>query len=277
MTRLAKKIGSMRKAKGILAFALCISLLAFSAATPAMAADSEVITVSLRIEGLEGTLYYNKQVDIAAEATVTALLTAVNGMEGSPEITITEVGFGSYVSDVNGLSEFAHGGMSGWSYRVNGESPTVGIDDCILESHDEVVCFYGDPFGIGMQYPLVDISRLRSGGIIRFTSIDTTYDEQWNPIYTENPVDRATVTFDGLTRTTNDDGEITLPDSARLPGFRSLRIERYDEETGVPTVLRFASDYVIYVPLGDTPKDDLHGLAAMFLKALFQMLLSYSS
>ena len=256
----------MKRTGKIIALALTVFMLAGAAGMAAASAPEENggIVVSLRVEGIEEPLYYNREIRLAAESTVTELLAEVNLMEDGPEIAISDSGYGAYISAIDSLEEFAFGAMSGWSYRVNGLSPTFGIDQCVLEDGDEVVCFYGDPFGIGMQYPAVDISRLFSDGIVKFTSVDATYDEDWNEILTENPVAAAIVSFDGDPFTTNDDGEIALADTAGIAGFHKLQIERYDEETGVPTVLRLAPDFEIYVPFADTPDDAWYTDAVMY-------------
>ena len=238
----------MNKTKKTIALALIIIALTNLTAITALAAENETITVSLRIEGLDGPLCYEKTIKLQNGATVADLMETVNSMENQPEIKLTAGAYGSYVSEIAGLTEFGHGDMSGWSYRVNGASPTYGIDLYKLEDKDEVVYFYGDPFGVGMQYPAADISGIQSDGKIKFTSIDAEYDEDWNEIIAENPVAGAVVTYDGKKYTTDENGEIKLADLTGATGYHELQIERYDGETGVPTVLRFAPDFKIYVP-----------------------------
>lgn len=244
--------------------AVMLSGLTALTALSAPADGNDKITVSLRIEGIEEPLYYNSEIRISSGATVADLLATVNEMENSPEIKILDGAYGSYVSEIGDLEEFTYGPMSGWSYRINGLSPTFGISMCELGDGDEVVCFFGDPFGIGMQYPVPDLSRLLSGGIIKFTSIDSTFDEDWIEILTENPVKSALVTFDRKIYTTDENGEILIADKTGLSGFHTLQIERYDDETGTPTVLRLAPDYAIYTPFTDTPDGVWYDDAIMF-------------
>ena len=256
----------MKKTSKIIALVTVIVMLAGMAALTAAAAGDEAITVSLRIEGFDETLYY-KQMESAEGTTLTELLAAVGKMEDAPEIAIKEASFGSYVSEVNGLAEFAHGGMSGWNYRVNDESPVVGIDEFVVKDGDEIVLFYGDPYGVGMQYPIADLSRVLSDGIIAFTSRDTTYDEDWNPILEENPVADATVVLDGVTYLTDANGEIVVNSKTGIAGFHKLQIERFDdgdEGTGMPTVLRLAPDHVMYIQFADTPDEAWFDIAVMF-------------
>ena len=254
----------MRKHRKIVALALAVMMLTGMTAVYAASDGGGAITVSLRIEGVDEPLYYSKAIGLEEGATVAELMAAVNETEDSPDIAITDSTYGSYVSEVGGLAEFSHGDMSGWSYRVNGLSPTFGMDEYILEDGDEVVYFFGDPFGIGMQYPVPDLTKLLSDGIIRFTSTDTDYDEDWNEIVSENPVEGAKVTFDGATYITDENGEIKIDGRTGLSGFHPLGIDKFGEDPMVPLVLRFAPDFKVYVPYADTPEGAWYDDAIMF-------------
>jgi len=238
-------------------------MLAGMVSLSALAEESEAIEVSIRIEGLKETLYYDSNMKLAPGATVLDLLELLNDADDAPAIVITDSTYGAYISEIGGLAEFDYGPMSGWSYRVNDEDPAFGISMYKLENNDSVVYYYGDPFGIGMQHPVTGLSRILSEGIITFTSLDTEYDENWNATVAEKPVKDATVTFNGLTYTTNEKGEIKLENKTGLSGFRTLQIERYDE-SGVPTVLRFKPGHEVFVPFADTPAGDWYMNAIKF-------------
>jgi len=244
----------MKKLSKIIAVSLVLMILAGMAPQGAFADEIDMITVSFRIEGVEENIYYNKELKIAEGSTVEDLIKQFRSVSGAPKITVTDSTYGVYISEIDGLAEFAHGGMSGWNYRVNDVEPSFGISLYKLKDSDSVVFYYGDPFGIGMQYPVADWSRILSDGIIRFTSVDTVYDEDWIPTRIVNPVVGATVTFRWNDYITDEKGEIKVTDKTGLSGFRTTQIERYDEQIGVPTVLRFAPDYEIYIPFADTPR-----------------------
>ena len=244
----------MKKLKMIIALTLSVILFAGMAAVSASAEDSGTITVSLRIEAIEECIYYDNAIKIAAGSTVADLMKIISDMEGTPYIAIINGEFGAYVGFIDDLMEFEYGEMSGWNYRVNDIAPSFGISLYTLKDGDCVVYYYGDPFGVGIQCPEADWSGILTDGIIRFSSLDTTYDENWEPTVTENPVAGATVTFRWDTYVTNDRGEIRVEDKTGLSGCRTLQIQRHDEESGVPTVLRFAPDYMIYIPFVDTPQ-----------------------
>lgn len=55
-------------------------------------------------------------------------------------------GLGSaYIEGIGNIYEFDLGDMSGWTYTVNGESPSVGCSDCLVKKGDiikfEYVCY----------------------------------------------------------------------------------------------------------------------------------------
>ena len=270
----------MRKFKTIIALMLAVMMLSGIAtlsayaivpvsdnADPSAAAGADLVkeartvgegmmTVSLRIEGVEKCMYYNKEIVLEDGATVSALIDVVNEMDDAPKITLTESSFGIYVSKIDEYEEFAYGGLSGWLFIINGISGLEGISEAALSDGDSVVFYYGDPYGgPGFQLPVEDISRLSSDGVISFTSEDTDFDDDWNPVVSVNPIVGATVTLDGVKYTTDDNGEITIEDVGSLSDRASLQIEKYDEEVGVPTVLRYAPDYTILITSEGSPDD----------------------
>jgi hypothetical protein len=219
----------------------------------ALADESDGITVSLRIEGIMEYIYYNTMIELNVGATVEDLMKKTDSMDDAPKIVIGETENGAYVSEIDGLAEFDCEGLSGWMFTRNNIEAVAGISETMLENDDSIVFFYADPYGgPGFQYPIVDISMLYSSGIIKFTSKDTTYDAEQNATTSLNPIVMATVTFDDKTYTTNSAGEIVIEDKNGIAGFHELQIEKHDNKTGVPTVLRFAPDYTVYVPFSDT-------------------------
>ncbi len=58
---------------------------------------------------------------------------------GTPEM--------AYVSGIGYLYEFDYGDLSGWVYRVNGESPSVGCGEYVLKDGDEIAWHYSLDLG----------------------------------------------------------------------------------------------------------------------------------
>jgi len=254
----------MLKYMKIITLSIVVLILVSIAALYAVADNSDTIMVSLRIEGIKESMYYDKAIELVAGTNVADLMRNFRGMNGAPRITIKNSEYGAYISEIRGLTEFDYGEMSGWNYRVNGTEPTLGISQYELEDGDAVVCYYGAPYSIGMQYPVANWSSLLSDGVISFTSTDTVYDEDWNPTVRTNPVVGATVMFRWDIYTTDSTGKIRIEDKTGLSGVRSLQIERYDEQSGIPTILRFAPDYEIYIPFADTPDGTWYDEAVRF-------------
>jgi len=255
----------MKKISKTLALALAVLMLMGMTAIHTLAEENrDTITVSVRIEGIKEPMYYNKTIEIEAGATVENLLALVNGMDSTPDIVIIGGEWGAYVSSINDLTEGDYGTMSGWLYYVNGVDPVKSISFCELQDGDVVVCFFSDKFGVGIQFPFIDLSRVYSESVISFLSEDTVYDDEWNETIVLNPVAGASVLFNGIKYTTDENGEIKITNKTGLAGLQSVLIERNDDESGVPTVLRFAPDFEIYVPFADTPENAWFGIPVEF-------------
>ena len=56
-----------------------------------------------------------------------------------------------YVNGINHLYEFDYGDLSGWIYKVNGETVSVGCGQCVLHDGDEIVWHYTLELGIDLD------------------------------------------------------------------------------------------------------------------------------
>ena len=205
------------------------------------------ITVTLRIESIEECVF-ERIIELSDEITLADLMTRVTNEEPELAITIKNMEWGAYITSMCGLDEFDHGGMSGWQFFRNGLEATEGMTNTILTPNDEIVFYYGDSYGLEIttQYPRLDMSRLMSAGIIRIHSWDNVYDENWNAELVDNPVVGAKVTFNSEILITDENGEIKVADKNNVAGINYLKIERYDEESGLPTLIRFEAHQYEY-------------------------------
>ncbi len=206
-----------------------------------------VYNVNVRIEGISECLYCESVSIFGAEYfTAADVLNYVDLQDDS--ITITGIE-DSYITDVNGDSAGAFGGWDGWLYTVNGEEAAVGIGDYQISDGDSILLYFGDPYGAVMQFPIMNYDE--TSGMLTFTSLDTAYDENWNPVVSENPVSGMDVVIDdGTSFVTDENGQVDI--SALASGSYSISWSRYDEN-GLPTVLRSAPD--VYLDLGFTLGD----------------------
>jgi len=191
--------------------------------------------VSFRIEGDKECIYSGIE-EIADGSTLKTLLEAVN-TKASLEMVGLET---NYVTSVKGISSAKYGGWDGWLYLVNGVVPADAIQDCKLKDGDEVVFFFGDPYGVGFQFPEIEIV----GGKIALYSMDTEYDASYNPIVKKKAVASASVSiFDASGKeykyVTDENGEIAVDEALLKPGSYKYKIEKY-AANGLPLVLRSA-------------------------------------
>ncbi|SHH85135.1 protein of unknown function [Sporobacter termitidis DSM 10068] len=219
-------------------FAVFVLLLGLFAA-PAAAAAGPV--VSLRVEGMDKTLYYNSTLAVkdTASATLRGVLDSYNDLAGVPVMTVS-AGGNARVTAVADLKENSRG-SDAWMILLNGESVSEGLDTTMVKAGDEIVVYYGDPSRI--QYPEIDLRRMLSDGVVKFTSRDLTQGNTEGSALPQVPVAGATVVWDSMEYQTDASGEIIIDSTgAGIP--HTVSIERYDE-SGLPTVLRFAPGYSV--------------------------------
>jgi len=118
-----------------------------------------------------------------------------------------------------------------------------------LAEGDSVLLYYGDPYGVGMQFPVADTTDIAEG-VITFTSSDTTYDANYNPVITVNPVNGASViwSYGDTTKeyVTDESGSIQIEEKQLAEGDHAVQIIK-TADSGLPLVLRFAPGYTISV------------------------------
>jgi len=190
-------------------------------------------SVSLRIEGDTSCIYYSAE-EIVPGSSLKSLLTSVN-----EKAALGMVGLETdYITSVKGISSAKYGGWDGWLYLINGTVPSESISDCKLNEGDEIVLFFGDPYGVGFQFPEIEIT---DDGI-SFYSMDTEYDASFNPIVKKKSVVSASVSiFDANGKEhkyiTDENGRINADASLLKAGTYSYSIEKY-AANGLPLVLR---------------------------------------
>ena len=253
--------------KKITAIIMAVLLSIGSMSVTAMAEDE--IKVTLRIEGVAGNFFYDTVT--TSNSNLGDFFEQVNE-DYDISIVIEEGDWGRYLTDINGDKAGDYGDYSGWLFTVNGEDPGVGMDGVELNDGDSVVLYYGDPYGVGFQYPETDTSAIDEG-IIAFTSKDTVYDENYNASLVVNPVAGATVNWytddtNYTTYTTDDSGKVTIDEEYLTNGTHKVTIEKY-ADNGVPVVLRLVPDYTVTVEK-DVDTADASG-AAMYAVIIVAM------
>lgn len=258
----------MKMFKKSMSILLVLMMLISSFAVCSFAADD--VKVSLRIEGIDKCLFYGN-VTVAADSTVLDVIKAADEADENLTATIVDSDYGPYLVDINGIvaGTYTDKMWDGWSYMIDGVAPDVGVSAYKVESDDVIVIYYGDPWNTGMQYPIAHTENIADGEI-SFTSMDTVYDENWNAVTKECAVTGYTLVwgYSGKTVeiTPDENGVCKIPYKYLTIGEHTVQIEKYDEKTGLPTVLRYAPDYSVEIGFFD-------GIMAFF-KMIFEAITS---
>lgn len=254
----------MKKTAKIISASLATLLITSSAVT-AFAAEEKDINVSLRIEGIDSCLLYNSY-ELSEGSTASDLIQYADKLSDAITVTGAENG---YITDVNGETAGKFGGWDGWQYTVNAVSPSVGVNDYTLKNNDTVVLYYGDyPCFI----PQIDTSALYTDGKLSFTAEQTTYDSDWNPTVSTVAIADMTVTFDGHTYTTDENGSITLSKADFTSGEHSVQVAKKNAN-GAPAVCRYADDFTVSIARENTINVSLRieGPEACYLYDTFEI------
>jgi hypothetical protein len=195
------------------------------------------------------------------KTTMLDVIAGYNSLDSIPGISVSDDG--SRIAAVGGLREQSFGGafQDGWTILVNGRKTDEAPDLIAVEPGDVIVICYGDPSLF--QYPEIDLTRMMTDGIVKFTSLDETQNDDGETFPSRNPVVGASVVWDGMKYTTDTDGEIII-DSTGAGIRHTVSIERYCGGT-LPTVLRFAPGTAVMYGYEDVPADAWFFNAVMFV------------
>lgn len=215
-------------------------------------AEGNDVTVSLRIEGITECLYYGN-ITVSKGSTVFDVIKAADEKDDSLDVTFisTEL-YGSYITSINGITAGTYTTMmwDGWLYMVDDVSPDSGVSYYTVSDGEKIVMYYADMGKIGIQYPTIDTSKI-SKGMVSFTSVDTVYDNDYNAVEQVNPVKGYTLLWgykdETIEITPDENGVCKIQYKYLTLGKHSLQIVKYDETTGLPTVLRYAPDFTVSV------------------------------
>lgn len=245
----------MKMFKKSLSVILAIIMI-FSCVAVVSFAGNDTKTVSLRIEGVKECLYYG-DVAIDGETTVLDVIKKADESDKTLSVTVVPSLYGDYITSINGITAGSYTAIKwdGWSYRVDGTEPSVGVSKYTVSGGESIVMYYADPWNTGIQYPIINTDKL-SDGEISFTSLDTVFDsETFESTQKECPVTGYTLIWGvgnkKLEITPDENGVCKIPFKYLTLGKHSVQIEKYDEATGLPTVLRLAPDFAVSINILD--------------------------
>lgn len=240
--------------KKLISMALCLALLL---AVPALAAETETVTVSLRVEGVSENLGTWKNTEVPGTPGELTVADVVRALVGEAHYVETEGPYGVYFSSIYGEDE----GLSaygGWNYCVNGEAPSVSMGQFTLQGGEDIVLYYGD---LDTLFPIVRVDD----GMLTLTAKSWQENESGEWVQVEKPISEVSVLWNGETAgETDEQGQLALPLSQ--PGSYSLQIKKdgaaiegSDNQRFMPRVVRLAADTVIEVKeapaFSDLPRD----------------------
>ena len=188
--------------------------------TPEVPASPKML---LRIEGNNENLYYG-EVEFAEGANLRDALVSFDKAED--KITLTGAAE-DYITAVNGETAGKFGGWDGWCVIVNGVAPATANSDVLIKDGDEVVLYYGDPWGVGMAYPTASVKE--DGKLVFEDAIS-------------GAVADMKVILGDKEYKTDENGAI----AGIAAGEYTVQIEKF-AENGLSLVLRFAPDAKITV------------------------------
>ena len=188
--------------KKLIAFLLAAMLLS----TACFAAGGDLIllapnpnaapkTVSLQVEGIEGSVYYGEVAWTEGATALSVLETALKDAKVEYVVKDSPYG-GKYISSIGKDVEATYGGYDGWMYYVDGQSPMFSIDAYALQGGEQVLVAYGD---MNLVLPIITAQKNYKGQVTVQVEADVTYyDESWNANIVREPMIGTKVTVDGV-------------------------------------------------------------------------------
>lgn len=229
------------------------------AADPATAEPVDVATdtagtpeVVLRIEGAEKTLLEAIVELDENDTALTVLERALAAAKLTCTVKDSQYG-GKYVSEIAGETEATFGGYDGWLYYVNGVAPTDTMDVHALADGDVLLLVYGN---YDILNAIVTSSRKGAAAYITVTAEVTTYDADWNPTTTVQPVAGVTVAVEGgETYVTDEKGVAALNETDSAKEAVTVSVSKYAENK-LPLIIRGTGTLSLLPTFTDVKAED---------------------
>lgn len=215
---------------------------------PAVAAEPS-LTVSLRVEGKDQNLFYDKiTTNNTANYNVINILMLADSQSEALSIKGLKYGYITEISGV-GIGQTA-GGKDNYTVMVNDiRIPFEELGTYQLKNNDSITVYYADNYGVDMMFPIIDLKKLDQG-YIKFSYEKLAEDGK---SVTNLPISGATVTWycDNVpfNYLTDGQGGIYIDKNALTSGSHKVTLELKDEN-GTPMLLRLAPDFTVEVPVG---------------------------
>jgi len=212
---------------------------------PAEPPTGQGVSATVRVEGPDSLI-------VEGSSSGRTALDAFEKLLKEQDVTyqITELSFGPYISEIQGIKEGSYGGYDGWRYAVkrSGEwiSPGVGIADFVLEKNDQLVVYYGDETNL-IDSVQVNPEEPKENEAFTVTVTQATYD--WDVGQTITiPASEIQIQIGDLVETTNDKGVASF-DQGLPRGAYTIEVTGYQDESAPKVVRETASFFIERVPI----------------------------
>ena len=234
--------------KKIVILLVVTTLLAIGCILPAIAAEPS-LTVFVRIDGKDGTLFYNEiTTNNSANYSIPKILLLADNQ--SDTLTIKGLNYG-YITEINGVEiGQTAGGKDVYTVLVNDvRVPFEELDSYMLKSGDKITVYYADNYGDNIIFPIVDSKKIENGYIKFFYEKPS---DDGKSITTE-PIANANITWycDSVpfSYVTDGQGGVYIEKTALTSGSHKVTIELKDEN-GIPLVMPLAPDFTVDIAVG---------------------------
>ena len=236
------------KKHSILICLLCLLTVALSLPAAAMTE----VTVRVRVEGAEETLY-SGTVTCSQDGKVSVydVLVALDKTDNGIDIQGLEYGYITAIGDQK--AGCTAQGWDGFGIRVSGNYISYDrLKSTYVYGGESLVIYYADEFGTGLLVPMVDTSEIHKGKLVFYA------ESEENGATTVVPIKGATVRWycdeEFAQYVTDEFGCVTVHESFLTSGEHRISIHKQNEE-GIPAVLRMDPSYSVRVTtmVGDSP------------------------
>lgn len=216
-------------------------------------------TVSLRVEGINETIYAEKEVQVETFAENATAFDATEQALKDAEVELEARN--GYISAIAGEGEATFNGWDGWQFMVNDIYSDVYPNQYEIKEGDQIVWFYGN---VGDMYQGVDVAdNIEKLTLIpkitissdlyeeeeievKVTSTYNEYDEGFSLVgeNEKTTIKDALIHFNGKTYPTNDKGIVKIPADEVKAGEYELKVTK-DIENSYPRLLRQSKKVII--------------------------------
>ncbi|MBP1932542.1 S-layer homology domain-containing protein [Ammoniphilus resinae] len=212
---------------------------------PAEPPTGQKVSATVRVEGPDAPI-------VEGSSSGRSALDAFEKLLDEKDISyqLTELPFGLYVSEIQGIKEGTYGGYDGWRYAVKRSGdwifPGVGIADFVLEKDDQLVVYYGDETTL-IDSVQVSPEEPEENEAFTVTVTQATYDWTVGRTIT-TPASEIQIQIGDLIGTTDEYGVASFVQG--LPrGAYSMEVSGYQDDSAPKVVRETASFFVERVPV----------------------------